>query len=137
MIRIFTILLLTSFFSAKAQNKFHLNKYCENSKIAFDSVLVEKKIVRFQIIDFAEMRYGKWNGEYSVECILPDYSSKSEKSEIKAIAESLKKLDSKFTQFTFYKSCEVYHIYISSTYPTRESAKKLEEGYIGEFEILK
>ena len=132
----FTILFLAFFFTLNAQSKFRVNQYCEKSNTPFDVILLKEKKVRFQIIDYVEMKYGKWNGEYSVVCILPDYSTKSNKSEIKAIAKRLKKLNPKFTKFTFFKSCEVYEIYISSTLPTGKLENKLKDGYLGEFEIL-
>lgn len=131
----FIILLLASF-SVTAQSKFRVNHYCENPNAPFDAILVNGKKVRYQIILLAEMKFGKWNGEYSVNCILPDYSSKSKRSEIKKIAIELKKLNPKFTMFTFFQSCEVYEIYISSTYPTNEREKKLKYGYLGTFEII-
>ena len=130
-----TTLFLTSYFSLIAQNKIKVNQYCENSKAPFDVILVKERKIRYQIIGYSEMKYGKWNGQYAVECILPDYSAKSNKSEIRGIATRLKKLNPKFTKFTFFKSCEVYRIYISSTYPTGERENKIKDGYLGEFEI--
>ena len=129
---IFTLIFVLSINHLSAQN-FRLNKYCENSKASFDVALVGNKKVRYQIVDFASLKVLKHKDEYTVSCILPDYSSKSAKSEIKKIAIQLKKLNPKFTEFTFFNSCEVYHIFLSSTSPTREKEKKLKNGYIGEF----
>lgn len=131
----FTILFIASFLSVTAQSKFQVNEYCENPKAPFDLVVMDGKKVKYQIIGFTEMKFGKWNGEYSVNCILPDYSSKSSKIEIKKIAVELKKLNSKFTKFTFFKNCEAYRIFISSTFPIGEEEKKLKYGYLGEYEI--
>lgn len=131
---IFIVLFLASFCSIIAQNNPRVNQYCENVKASFDVILVEEKKVQYQIIDIAQM--DKWKGELAIDCILPDYSSKFNKLEIKKIAVELKNLNPKYSMFTFYKSCDVYLIFISSTYPTEENQKKLKEGYIGEVEII-
>jgi len=133
-----TLLILLLIYSVNyinAQNNFRQNKYCENTNTPLDMILVENKKVEYQIVAIASLKTLKNEDGYAVDCILPAYTSKSNNEEMKKIASQLRKLNPQFLEFTFFNSCEVYKIYLSSTYPTSEQEKKISNGYIGNFKL--